>query len=58
MNIIMSFIRSIMTMKNIQNHYTNDIDDEAILEAAHRNMQLPVEDLEFTINAYPLNNIK
>ena len=54
----MSFIRSIMTMKNIQNHYTNDIDDEAILEAAHRNMQLPVEDLEFTINAYPLNNIK
>jgi D-mannonate dehydratase len=31
---------------------------EAALKAAHRNMQLPEEDLEFTLNAYPLENIK
>jgi hypothetical protein len=31
---------------------------EAALKAAHKNMQLPPEDLEFTLNAYPLTNIK
>jgi len=31
---------------------------EAALKAAHRNMQLPEEDLSFTLNAYPLENIK
>lgn len=28
------------------------------LKAAHRNMQLPEEDLEFTLSSYNLNNIK
>jgi len=31
---------------------------EAALKAVHNNMQLPVEDLEFTLDAYPLSNIK
>lgn len=31
---------------------------QAALEAAHKNQQLPMEDLEFTLNAYPLENIK
>lgn len=31
---------------------------EAALKAAHRNQQLPEEDLEFTLSAYPLTNIK
>lgn len=28
------------------------------LTRAHANSQLPIEDLEFTLDAYPLNNIK
>lgn len=28
------------------------------LTSAHINMQLPIEDLEFTLNSYPLTNIK
>lgn len=28
------------------------------LTSAHINMQLPIEDLEFTLNSYPLENIK
>lgn len=28
------------------------------LTSAHINMQLPLEDLEFTLNSYPLENIK
>ena len=28
------------------------------LKAAHNNQQLPIEDLEFTLDAYPLENIK
>lgn len=28
------------------------------LKRAHSNMQLPSEDLEFTLQAYPLDNIK
>ncbi len=31
---------------------------ETALKAAHKNMQLPQEDLEFTLNSYPLENIK
>jgi hypothetical protein len=31
---------------------------EAALKAAHCNHQLPIEDLDFTLNSYPLNNIK
>jgi hypothetical protein len=31
---------------------------EAALEAAHINHQLPIEDLEFTLDCYPLTNIK
>lgn len=31
---------------------------EAALKRAHSNMQLPEEDLEFTMGAYPLENIK
>lgn len=31
---------------------------EAALKAAHRNFQAPKEDLEFTMNSYPLENIK
>jgi uncharacterized protein YpmS len=31
---------------------------EAALKAAHKNMQLSEEDLEFTLDAYPLTNIK
>lgn len=31
---------------------------KAALEAAHKNMQLPEEDLEFTLSSYPLNLIK
>ena len=31
---------------------------EAALKAAHANMQLPKEDLEFTLQSYPLENIK
>lgn len=31
--------------------------DEA-LRASHKNMQLPEEDLEFTLSCYPLENIK
>ena len=31
---------------------------ESALKAAHSNMQLPIEDLEFTLNSYPLENIK
>jgi len=31
---------------------------EKALERAHFNMQLPEEDLDFTKNSYPLNNIK
>lgn len=31
---------------------------EAALKSAHSNMQLPEEDLEFTMGAYPLENIK
>lgn len=30
----------------------------AALEAAHRNQQLPEEDLEFTTGCYPLTKIK
>ena len=30
---------------------------EAALKAAHRNMQMEDEDLEFTTKAYPLTNI-
>lgn len=30
----------------------------AALEAAHNEHQLPIEDLEFTLNSYPLTNIK
>ncbi len=29
----------------------------AALKAAHKNMQLPEEDLEFTLSSYPLTNI-
>ncbi len=28
------------------------------LTSAHINMQLPIEDLDFTLNSYPLENIK
>ena len=28
------------------------------LKAAHQNQQLPIEDLEYTMDAYPLNLIK
>lgn len=31
---------------------------KAALEAVHSNMQLPEEDLEFTLDAYPETNIK
>ena len=31
---------------------------EEALKAAHRNMQLLEEDLEFTLSAYPLSNVK
>lgn len=31
---------------------------EAQAKAIHSNMQLPREDLEFTLDAYPLENIK
>ena len=31
---------------------------EAALKRAHMNMQLPFEDLEFTLESYPLSNIK
>lgn len=31
---------------------------KAALEAVHKNIQLPEEDLEFTFNSYPLENIK
>jgi hypothetical protein len=31
---------------------------EAALKAAHKNMQLPEEDLEFTLKVYPLDLIK
>lgn len=31
---------------------------EAALEAAHSNMQLPKEDLEFTLSSYSLDQIK
>lgn len=31
---------------------------EQALEAAHINMQLPQEDLDFTLSSYPLENIK
>lgn len=31
---------------------------EAALKKAHNNQQLPLEDLEFTLSAYPLENIK
>lgn len=30
----------------------------AALKTVHRNFQAPEEDLEFTINSYPLENIK
>ena len=28
------------------------------LKAAHKNMQLPEEDLDYTLSSYPLTNIK
>lgn len=31
---------------------------KAALEAAHKKHQLPIEDLEFTLSAYPETNIK
>lgn len=31
---------------------------EAALKAAHRNIQAPEEDIEFTLESYPLENIK
>ena len=31
---------------------------EAALKAAHINHQLPIEDLEFTLDCYPLTNIE
>lgn len=31
---------------------------EAALKAAHSNMQLPEEDLEFTLDSYPVDKIK
>jgi hypothetical protein len=31
---------------------------KAALEAEHKNMQLPEEDLEFTLSSYDLNEIK
>jgi hypothetical protein len=31
---------------------------EAALKAAHLSLQLPIEDLEFTLEVYPLDNIK
>lgn len=31
---------------------------KAALKAAHRNMQLPEEDLDYTLDSYPLANIK
>jgi hypothetical protein len=31
---------------------------EAALKASHANQQLPIEDLEFTLDAYPLTNIQ
>jgi hypothetical protein len=31
---------------------------EAALKKAHQQMQLPNEDLEFTLSAYPSENIK
>lgn len=31
---------------------------ESALKAAHLKHQLPIEDLEFTMEAYPLTNIK
>lgn len=30
---------------------------EAALKAAHSNSQMPMEDIDFTLNAYPLTNI-
>lgn len=31
---------------------------QAALEAAHSNSQMPQEDLDFTLQSYPLTNIK
>ncbi len=31
---------------------------ELALKSAHRNMQLPMEDLDFTLDSYPISNIK
>ena len=31
---------------------------KAALENAHSNFQLPEQDIDFTLNAYPLTNIK
>ena len=31
---------------------------EQALKASHSNFQLPEEEIEFTLNAYPLENIK
>lgn len=31
---------------------------ELALKASHSNFQLPEEEIEFTLNAYPLENIK